>query len=96
MASAFGTLRNSVRVGLLRKVLGLPDGTKNHQVLKKAYRWCAQLSFALLQLRRVSKVRQAALKWHPDKNPNDPHAASNFQKACNAFEQLGKSLVCES
>eukprot|EP00913_Durusdinium_trenchii_P016932 g15917.t1 len=74
------------------EVLGLPDGTKNHQVLKKAYRWCAQLSFALLQLRRVSKVRQAALKWHPDKNPNDPHAASNFQKACNAFEQICKAL----
>ncbi|CAK9107535.1 unnamed protein product [Durusdinium trenchii] len=55
------------------EVLGLPDGTKNHQVLKKAY-------------------RQAALKWHPDKNPNDPHAASNFQKACNAFEQICKAL----
>eukprot|EP00434_Breviolum_minutum_P033854 symbB.v1.2.029953.t1/scaffold3326.1/size58984/6 len=55
------------------EVLGVPDGTRNHQVLKKAY-------------------RQAALKWHPDKNPNDPQAASNFQKACNAFEQICKAL----
>ncbi|CAE6967646.1 mask [Symbiodinium sp. CCMP2592] len=53
------------------QALGVPEGTRDRNVLKKAY-------------------RQAALKWHPDKNPDNPLAASNFQKACDAFEQPGR------
>jgi hypothetical protein len=32
--------------------------------------------------------RQLALKIHPDKNPNDPNAAENFQKIKEAYDAL--------
>ncbi|CAE8653636.1 unnamed protein product, partial [Polarella glacialis] len=55
------------------EALGVPQGTKERQVLKKAY-------------------RQAALRWHPDKNQGDPQAAERFQSALNAFEFLCKAF----
>lgn len=36
--------------------------------------------------------RQAALRWHPDKNAGDPGAQSRFQAALNAFEFLCQAL----
>lgn len=71
----------------------MPDGTRNHQTLKKAYRRLDFPSFFdRFWIVFHENLRQAALKWHPDKNPNDPMAASNFQKACNAFERLDTVL----
>ena len=33
--------------------------------------------------------RQAALKFHPDRNPNNPTAAERFREAAEAYETLG-------
>jgi DnaJ-class molecular chaperone len=33
--------------------------------------------------------RKLSLKWHPDKNQNDPEAVSKFQKITEAYETLG-------
>ena len=33
--------------------------------------------------------RQAALKFHPDRNPNNPAAAERFREAAEAYETLG-------
>ena len=35
--------------------------------------------------------RQLSLKYHPDKNPNDPSAVEKFQKVNEAYETLGDS-----
>lgn len=35
-----------------------------------------------------SAYRKASLKWHPDKNPNDPKAAEQFALVCEAYETL--------
>ncbi len=32
--------------------------------------------------------RKLAIKFHPDKNPDDPHAAENFREATEAYEVL--------
>lgn len=52
------------------KLLGLESGTKDEDVLKKAY-------------------RKAALKWHPDKNPdNKKEAEAMFKKISEAYSVL--------
>jgi hypothetical protein len=39
--------------------------------------------------------RQAALRWHPDKNPNDrKHAEKRFKEIALAYETLSKSHTC--
>lgn len=35
--------------------------------------------------------RQLSLKYHPDKNPNDPSCVAKFQKITEAYETLGDS-----
>jgi len=35
--------------------------------------------------------RQAAIKWHPDKNPDNPEAKEKFKEAAEAFEVLNDS-----
>lgn len=45
----------------------------------------------VLQLteRDISRIyRRAALKWHPDKNPDDPEASDKFAKIFLAYETL--------
>eukprot|EP00931_Biecheleriopsis_adriatica_P102354 TRINITY_DN77335_c0_g1_i1.p1 TRINITY_DN77335_c0_g1~~TRINITY_DN77335_c0_g1_i1.p1 ORF type:complete len:448 (-),score=103.28 TRINITY_DN77335_c0_g1_i1:114-1268(-) len=66
-------LRNPGALRPHYQALGVPEGTSDRQILKRAY-------------------RQAALKWHPDKNPDDPQAAGRFQLACDAYENLCKAL----
>ena len=35
--------------------------------------------------------KKLAIKHHPDKNPDDPHAKDKFQKIANAYETLSDS-----
>jgi len=52
------------------KLLGLESGTKDEDLLKKAY-------------------RKAALRWHPDKNPdNKKEAEAMFKKISEAYSVL--------
>ena len=35
-----------------------------------------------------SAYRKLAMKWHPDRNPDNPEAKSKFQEASEAYEVL--------
>ena len=37
-----------------------------------------------------------ALKWHPDKNPDNPEAEEVFKKMTNAYEYAARKLVGQS
>eukprot|EP01135_Chromosphaera_perkinsii_P011015 Nk52_evm49s2309 gene=Nk52_evmTU49s2309 len=50
-------------------VLGVPKGTSDENVLKKAY-------------------KKMAMKWHPDKNPDNAEANAKFQEISHAYEVL--------
>ena len=42
----------------------------------------------LLLIQITSAYRKKALKYHPDKNPDDPTAAERFQRLSKAYNVL--------
>jgi hypothetical protein len=68
-------------------LLGIPvDASKDD--IKKAYRALTSVFFCSLPTNHWSRVGRLAIKFHPDKNRDDPNAEERFKSIAIAYQTL--------